>query len=44
MTDIAHPDGLALLGGMRAGGVDPRTENAIREGVTGPVRRFPLPY
>jgi glycine hydroxymethyltransferase len=35
---------LALLGGVRAGAVDARTESAIREGVAGLARRFPLPY
>ena len=35
---------LALLGGVRAGAVDARTERAIREGVAGLARRFPLPY
>ncbi len=35
---------LALLGGVRAGAVDTRTESAIREGVAGLAMRFPLPY
>ena len=35
---------LALLGGVRAGAIDSRTESAIREGVAELTRRFPLPY
>ncbi len=35
---------LALLGGVRAGAIDSRTESSIREGVAELTRRFPLPY
>ena len=35
---------LALLGSVRAGTVDRRGEDAIRQGVAALVRRFPLPY
>ncbi|MBV4493340.1 serine hydroxymethyltransferase [Pseudomonas oryzicola] len=35
---------LALLGGVRSGTIDRRTENSIREGVADLTRRFPLPY
>ncbi|HRL22296.1 serine hydroxymethyltransferase [Alcaligenes sp. SDU_A2] len=35
---------LALLGGVRSGTRSARTETAIREGVAGLNRRFPLPY
>jgi glycine hydroxymethyltransferase len=35
---------LALLGGVRSGSRNPRTENAILEGVADLNRRFPLMY
>lgn len=35
---------LALLGSVRAGTVDRRGEDAIRQGVAALARRFPLPY
>ncbi|RAP63229.1 serine hydroxymethyltransferase [Achromobacter sp. HZ01] len=35
---------LALLGALRAGAVDRRGEDAIREGVAALVERYPLPY
>jgi len=35
---------LALLGGIKAGAIDPRTETSIREGIVDLTRRFPLPY
>ncbi|MOA63636.1 Serine hydroxymethyltransferase 2 [compost metagenome] len=35
---------LAVLGDMRAGTFDHRTQAAIRAGVTDLARRFPLPY
>ena len=35
---------LALLGGIRAGAIDRRTEDSIRAGVAELARRFPLPY
>jgi glycine hydroxymethyltransferase len=35
---------LALLGGIRTGAIDRRTEESIRAGVAGLAKRFPLPY
>lgn len=35
---------LALLGGVRSGTIDSRTERSIREGVAGLTKRFRLPY
>lgn len=35
---------LALLGGVRSGTIDSRTQRSIREGVADLTKRFRLPY